>query len=78
MRKKGREWYKIERGIDLAIFKRKRNFINDIRFYIRMSKIAKKWKTPAITLRKNARRRFLELKGYTQDEILISGMYKGN
>ena len=30
-----------------------------------MSKIAKKWKTPAITLRKNARRRFLELKGYT-------------
>lgn len=64
MKKKRREWYKIERSIDIAIFKRRRNFINDIRFYIRMSKISKQWGIPAITLRKHSRKEFLKSKGY--------------
>lgn len=82
MRKKRREWYKIERSIDLAIIKRRNRYQNSIRFYISLAYIDKlnksRGRVSTFTSLKHSRRRFLQSKGYIQDEILISGMYKGN
>ena len=65
MRKKRREWYKIERSIDLAIIKRRNRYQNSIRFYISLAYIDKsRGRVSTLTSLKHSRRRFLQSKGY--------------
>lgn len=69
MRKKGRESYKIERGIDLAIVKRRNRYHNSMRFYIFLAYIDKlnrnRGRVSTFTTLKHLRRIFLQSKGYT-------------
>lgn len=68
MRKKGKEWYKIERSIDIAVFKRRKRFQNNIRFYTFLAYIDKlnksRGRVSTFTSIKHSRRRFLQSKGY--------------
>lgn len=68
MKKKGREWYRVERAIDIVIVKRKKRYERNIRFYIFLSKIdrfnRKKGRISTLNTIKNSRRHFLKSKGY--------------